>query len=632
MLTRSTMLLIMSITINLHASDFDFVVKPYLQFATPTTITVMWETNERCRSVVRYGEPKFNASSANLEFSVELEDTTFIHELVLDGLTPETHYFYQVISTNDKGDSLVSEVSTFQTSLGEDKAVAFAVFCDSQSNPEVWGKIATLAYQERPHFGILGGDLVDFGFNKDDWVDEFFAPSNQFMKHYPIYSVPGNHEHDAFLYYQYMANPDPEYMYTFNYGNIQFFMIDTDRDVSPESKQYAWLEEQLANSKAHWKIAMHHHPPYSSEENDYGDINYEKSEEGDLEVRQLVPLYEKYGVDLVIFGHIHAYERTWPIFKDRVNQEKGVIYLNMGGAGGGLENASFQRPFFTHKVKKVHHFGFITVYGPTLNFEAINVDRNIFDSFSLNKSEPTSIRTVDFPKPPAPIVVTEKLVFEEKMNLELRPVFENNKIRYTIDGSEPTEGSILYQGPIEIANSTSVKAASFSGGNMSQTIEIPVKKQKPFTGKKKVKNRGLAYEYITVENQKGRYINDWKILIDGKVEHEGTIDNFGLDSIDHRDKFWGVIYKGYFYAKTKGVYSFFGHGTRQFMMKIQGEKLIEEWNEDYGIEGQVLLKQGWHPIEIYHYVGESGTPCIQLLIEGPNDIKKPLSPFLVGYD
>lgn len=615
-----------------NAFAIDFVVKPYLQFATPTTITIMWETNEQCRSIVKYGEPKFNQSSANLEYSVEIKDTTLIHEIVLTELSPESKYFYQVISINESGDSLVSEVNTFQTSLSEDKAVAFAVFCDSQSNPEMWGRISTLAYEERPHFGLLGGDLVDFGFNKDDWVDEFFAPANQFMKHYPIYSVPGNHEHDSYLYYQYMANPDPEYRYTFNYGNIQFFMIDTDRDVSPGSAQYSWLEEQIATSKAHWKIVMHHHPPYSSEENDFGDVNYEKSEEGDLETRQLVPLYEKYGIDLVIFGHIHAYERTWPIFKERVNQEKGVIYLNLGGAGGGLENASYQRPFFTHKVKKIHHFGLITVQGPTLNFEAINEHGNIFDSFSLDKQNPTSVRSVDFPNPPAPIVVSEKFVFEKSMQLELRPVFESNEIRYTLDGTEPQKNSTLYNGPINVAETQTVKISSFDGDRKSHAVVIPVTKQKPYSGKNKVKNRGLKYEYFEVENQQGRYIDDWKILENANLVKSGSLESFGLENIEHRKKYWGVKYSGYFYAKADGLYSFYGHGTRQFSMKIHGEMLMEETTEDVGIQGQVLLKKGWHPIEIYHYKGQSGTPCIQLLVEGPNDIKKPLSPFLIGRD
>jgi phosphodiesterase/alkaline phosphatase D-like protein len=83
----------------------EFIVKPYLQFATPTTITVLWETDQQCRSVVQYGEPKFHQPSANLEFSVKLQDTTLIHEVVLRNLKPEADYFYQVISINSAGDT-----------------------------------------------------------------------------------------------------------------------------------------------------------------------------------------------------------------------------------------------------------------------------------------------------------------------------------------------------------------------------------------------------------------------------------------------------------------------------------------------------------------------------------------------
>ena len=83
---------------------------------------------------------------------------------LIQNLSPNADYFYQVVSISEVGDTLMSHVNTFQTALAEDKAVAFAVFCDSQSNPDVWGRISTLAFNERPHFALLGGDLVDFGF------------------------------------------------------------------------------------------------------------------------------------------------------------------------------------------------------------------------------------------------------------------------------------------------------------------------------------------------------------------------------------------------------------------------------------------------------------------------------------
>jgi hypothetical protein len=113
--------------------------------------------------------------------------------------------------------------------------------------------------------------------------------------------------------------PEPEYYYGFNFGNARFFMIDTNQKVNPGSVQYNWLEKELANSDAEWKFVCHHHPPYSSDENDYGNLwKTNQGNHGDLRARELVPLYEKYGVDIVWNGHIHSYERTW-----RASQGKG---------------------------------------------------------------------------------------------------------------------------------------------------------------------------------------------------------------------------------------------------------------------------------------------------------------------
>ncbi len=156
------------------------------------------------------------------------------------------------------------------------------------------------------------------------------------MSHVPIYTILGNHEGDSKYYYQYMANPEPEYYYTFTYGNAQFFMIDTDRKVNTGSKQYEWLEEELKKSQATWKFAVHHHPPYSSDESDYGDAYRGPSERGDKSLQPLVKLYEKYGLDICFYGHIHDYERTWPIKDNKVNREEGVIYIQTGGGPAEL--------------------------------------------------------------------------------------------------------------------------------------------------------------------------------------------------------------------------------------------------------------------------------------------------------
>jgi predicted phosphodiesterase len=205
------------------------------------------------------------------------------------------------------------------------------------------------------------------------------------MSRVPIFAILGNHDQDDANYYRYICNPAPEHRYTFTYGNAQFFMIDTKRDVSPGSDQHQWLEQELSRSKATWKFAVHHFSPYSSDENDYGDTWKGKSPRGDLKLRPLVELYEKHGLDICFFGHIHDYERTWPIREDKIDQNRGVIYVQAGGAGGGLENYAPTRSWFTAKVHRDHHFVLVSICGKTLQLQAIDQNGILFDQVTLNK-------------------------------------------------------------------------------------------------------------------------------------------------------------------------------------------------------------------------------------------------------
>jgi acid phosphatase type 7 len=145
----------------------------------------------------------------------------------------------------------------------------------------------------------------------------------------------------------------------------------------------------LKKSKATWKFAAHHHPAFSSDEDDYGDQWKGKAPKGyswgDKNARALVELYEKYGLDIAFAGHIHSYERTWPILNMTINQKNGVRYIVTGGGGGGLEEAGPQRSWFTLHVKRGHHYCFATVQDRTIQFKAYDIEGRLFDTFELTK-------------------------------------------------------------------------------------------------------------------------------------------------------------------------------------------------------------------------------------------------------
>ena len=361
-----------------RADALTLVVKPYLQFATQEGITVMWQTTSPGSSVVHYGP------TAACENETVAQGVGPIHEVRIEGLTAETQYFYRIVTTDAAGRSVESRVSTFVTAVREESPFAFAIISDTQTNADIAHQVAKHAWAQRPSFLLHPGDLVETGTNDSHWTQHFFPSLDPLISRVPFYPVLGNHEQNASNYYEYVSVPDPEYYYEFRYGNAHFFMVDTNRNVDQGSEQYQWLDKALAASDATWKFACHHHPPYSSDENDYGDLwQTSKSTRGDLRARQLSGLYDKHGVDIVWNGHIHSYERTWPVRDGKAVNGDGPIYMIVGGGGGGLETPGPSRPFFQNQVRRAHHYVMAHINGDTLELRSYDLDDRLFDTLRV---------------------------------------------------------------------------------------------------------------------------------------------------------------------------------------------------------------------------------------------------------
>lgn len=371
--------------------DFKFLVKPYLQYCTSDSIRVMCELTRPGKVSVEFGETS-NFGAVRTASS----DDGLLHTALLDGLKPETGYYYQVVVKEDgKERAFNSELLSFQTATKSENPYSFVIIADTQGNPEVNGKIATMAWALRPNFLVLPGDLVDDGTQKHQWIHEFFASMNPLISRVPLFPVLGNHEKNADHYYRYMDLPAPEYYYSFKYGNCMFFVLDSNKKVGAFSEQYQWLEKQLedlrrkesqGNSEIVWKFVTFHHPVYSSDENDYGDLWKGKSTWGDTRLRDLSALFDEYHVDIVWSGHIHSYERTWPLKGGKnTSQSAGTTYMITGGGGGGLEQAGPIRPWFQNNVKRGHHFVFVSINGPMLELKSYDLDGRLFDTTTLSK-------------------------------------------------------------------------------------------------------------------------------------------------------------------------------------------------------------------------------------------------------
>lgn len=228
-------------------------------------------------------------------------------------------YRYQVGSAHEH---IWSDVRSF-TTAADTRKFSFVWFGDTHCFPDS-GKLVTLAKRHADaSFYSIAGDIVSTGLNRDDW-DRFFEHSRDAFATKPLMPVPGNHDRQdglgAKMYYDLFSLPrngprdvDTESSYSFEYGNALFLMIDATSEVDAHT---AWIEETLARSKAAWKFAVFHFPPYNFEE-PYPEIQ-----------KAWVPLFDKYHVDMVMGGHIHYYMRSQPMRNGKVVStfEDGTVY------------------------------------------------------------------------------------------------------------------------------------------------------------------------------------------------------------------------------------------------------------------------------------------------------------------
>jgi len=368
------------------AAGLRIVAGPYVMFPTKHTVTVCWETNRPSTSRVDFGEMiPFARCAAS-------STAETIHRITLGGLAEGSDYVYRVSSTVPSQDGEIAQtvagpIATFKTAPPEWAPFRFCAFGDIQAHPEQFAKIAERIFDERPDFVLAMGDLVGRGTSHDDWLKGLFQPGRRLFLHVPLYACIGNHEEHADWYYRYFPYPPPGDYYSFDWGNAHFVSVDSNPGrYERGTAQYKWLESDLRSTTATWKIVFHHHPPYASDHCAWSDPRGRKRLYGDMNVRrELVPLYDRYGVDLVLSGHIHCYERTYPIRSGKLDAARGVTYVILGTAGAEGDRFHTQRPWFSAKVALKPHYALVGIVGRRLDFRVFDIDGKIVDFFALEK-------------------------------------------------------------------------------------------------------------------------------------------------------------------------------------------------------------------------------------------------------
>ncbi len=412
---------------------------PYLQKPAKTSVTIKWRTDIPSESRLGY-RPANSQNSWKEAFTPGLRTE---HEVSLNDLTPGTWYSYAVLNAQQV--LLSTPEMKFRTSpegKDQDPIVIWAMgdFGDNtqQKYIENQNKVKNAFWSKTSGTVDLWLWLGDNSYccgtdaQYQTGAFDFYEPG--LFGSIPVMPVPGNHEYYAtqtaqtdhqipyFDIFSLPANGESgglasgtEDYYSFDYGNVHFIALDSygledgKRLSHPQSRQYQWLERDLQQTQSEWIVVFFHHPPYSL----LGHVSDALQELRDIRLN-LVPLFDAYGVDLVLNGHSHNYERTKLIKNHRygsetwrdefhlaqpgsgnynagdrpyINKTEGTVYVVVGSAGRlDWNGINGQLPAVYYQNKDIGGSMKITVRENRMDAEWIAGDGQVKDSFSFFKN------------------------------------------------------------------------------------------------------------------------------------------------------------------------------------------------------------------------------------------------------
>ena len=407
---------------------------PYLNLGTPTSLFVRWRTDFASDSVVRYG-----LDSGNLNRTARVATVTIEHEVPLTGLTPDTKYYYSIGSS--AGTQAGGADYYFVTAPTTPKPTRIWVIGDSggaSSVPPDYGSyLVRDAYRnytgsrDTDVWLLLGDNAYGLG-SDDEYQRGFFDVYPDMLRKTVVWSTIGNHEWYMDVYLNIFTFPKNgeaggvasgvENYYSFDYGNIHFINLASyySGSLLSNGPMCTWLKSDLEANTNKWTIAFFHAPPYTK-----GSHDSDSGEQAILQMRQnAVPILESYGVDLVLAGHSHVYERSyllhghygysWDLQPEMIldpgsgevddtgpyvkqtsgdNAGHGTVYVVAGSSGWIYGCCYGVHPAMYRSLAEIGSL-VLDIHGDTLQGTFVRGDNVIDDYFTLVK-EATIVRIVN---------------------------------------------------------------------------------------------------------------------------------------------------------------------------------------------------------------------------------------------
>jgi acid phosphatase type 7 len=460
---------------------------PYQQALTQSSVKMMWSTSTPSTAWVKIGT---NPNALETVFSSSAIGTDHIVDVT--GLNPKSIYYYAIgydevtLAGGDAGHF----IKTAQLA-GDTSSFSFWAIGDfGKANTEQRAtRISFENYnksQARPvDFGIMLGDNAYNDGTQSEYQAKVFDRNfgyDSLFRFLHFYSTPGNHDYNSinrfedpsrhvgpyFDVFKSLENGEAggvpsnsKLYYSHDYGNVHFVNINSELfqwTGIKNSPMERWLIEDLKANTLPWVIVYFHQPPYSSGSHisdDFWEIFMKN-----IRVN-FVPIFDEYGVDLVLSGHSHVYERSMLInglytnsglfdaSKHVVqggsgNPDEGQTYVKqLGGKGtiynvvgnSGSSTSEDKLPSRIHPIFVIQDAGrsicgslVVDVSGSTLTGTYVSSTGEILDRYQIFKQLPTS--------------TTIKENFASKIGLKAYPNPSRDFLSLSFQGGQNTRGSI----------------------------------------------------------------------------------------------------------------------------------------------------------------------------------------------
>lgn len=410
---------------------------PYLQMMSPHAVTLRWQSKEPSMGVVRYGE-EVDALNQLVKTGLLAEE----HEVRLTQLKPATKYFYSV--GNERGENYKGPDFWFKTSpeisqpQSNAEAVRFWVTGDQGYANPIQDQVRdamlnwlkknprTEANEPALDFWLTTGDNAYSSGSNKQFQTGFFRPFQSILRNTPVWPAYGNHDARRWVFFDLFTFPTKaqsggvasgtEHYYSFDYANIHIVMLDTEKsDLDVDGEMVRWLKQDLAATKQQWLIVVSHHPPYTKGSHD-SDSEWDSRGRMIKLRKNILPVLEKAGVDVVLSGHSHMYERSELInchygssstFKqtmikksdnnkyykkaNKISAYSGTIY-SVIGSSSKLDNGPLDHPALPHALREAGSIIF-DVNNNTLKAYFINNSGKVKDQFEIIKGVATGVKS-----------------------------------------------------------------------------------------------------------------------------------------------------------------------------------------------------------------------------------------------